>query len=292
MTFRFFARGVLLSGLAGSLTLATGLGSSRAAIAQVPQASQATLVGGSGFRLSQVLGAPLLLLDDTGDSVTELQTLLANLGYFDGPVTGYFGPLTEEAVIAFQVNRGLTADGIVGDATWAALNQSTAPTTGGGGNFLAVGDIGDSVSQLQSRLQALGYYQGGIDGVFGSGTEAAVMAFQASQGLNPDGIVGNATRNALNQPIAANPAPPLAPANPNPAPAPSFPAPTTPAPEPIAQLPPPDLEGSYSVLELQWKLRNRGFYYGPLDGVMGPETQRAIRDAQAEYNLNDGDLQN
>jgi len=291
MTFRFFVRGVLLSGLAGAIALATGLSSSRMAIAQVPQTSQATLVGGSGFRLSQALRDPLFL-EDAGDGVAELQTLLANLGYFDGPVTGYFGTLTEEAVIAFQTNRGLAADGVVGEATWAALSQSSAPTTGGGSDFLVLGDAGDSVSQIQTRLQALGYYQGGVDGVFGAGTEAAVIAFQSSQGLNPDGIVGTATRSALNQPVAANPASALPPATPNPAPVPSFPTPTAPAPAPIAQLPPPDLDGSYSVLELQWKLRNRGFYYGTLDGVMGPETQRAIRDAQSEYDLNDGDLQN
>ncbi|MBE9099298.1 peptidoglycan-binding protein [filamentous cyanobacterium LEGE 07170] len=63
-------------------------------------------------------------------------------------------------------------------------------------------------------------------------------------------------------------------------------------PSPVAQLPPPDMDSPYSVLDLQWKLRSQGYYYGPLDGVMGPETQRAITDAQADYGLDYNDLGN
>ena len=55
--------------------------------------------------------------------VTRLQKALAALGYFKESATGYFGSATEEAVIAYQKARGLTADGIAGRATLTAINQ-------------------------------------------------------------------------------------------------------------------------------------------------------------------------
>jgi peptidoglycan hydrolase-like protein with peptidoglycan-binding domain len=57
---------------------------------------------------------------DCGDTVTFIQERLTLLGF---PVTadGQFGPGTERVVKDFQTARGLTADGIVGEATWAAL---------------------------------------------------------------------------------------------------------------------------------------------------------------------------
>lgn len=51
--------------------------------------------------------------------------------------------------------------------------------------------------QVQQRLKELGFYYGAVDGIFGSGTRSAVVAFQKSKGLTPDGIVGPATLKAL-----------------------------------------------------------------------------------------------
>ncbi|MGD9714079.1 MAG: peptidoglycan-binding protein, partial [Thermomicrobiales bacterium] len=51
--------------------------------------------------------------------------------------------------------------------------------------------------ELQSRLKQKGFSPGLIDGVFGPGTEAAVIAFQKSHGLLPDGVVGQRTATAL-----------------------------------------------------------------------------------------------
>ncbi len=66
---------------------------------------------------------------DKGDGVTELQGQLRTAGFFDGPVNGSFGPLTEAAVRAFQKARGLNADGWAGIKTMAALTAAlqTAP---------------------------------------------------------------------------------------------------------------------------------------------------------------------
>jgi len=59
------------------------------------------------------------------------------------------------------------------------------------------GDNGPAVSDLQTRLQAAGFPPGAIDGDFGPGTEAAVLAFQNSKGLLADGIAGPRTLAAL-----------------------------------------------------------------------------------------------
>jgi peptidoglycan hydrolase-like protein with peptidoglycan-binding domain len=59
-----------------------------------------------------------------------------------------------------------------------------------------MGDRGPDVLALQQRLNALGADLE-ADGVFGTGTRAAVMAFQGSKGLRPDGVVGAKTRAAL-----------------------------------------------------------------------------------------------
>ncbi len=57
---------------------------------------------------------------DCGDTVVFIQERLTLLG-FPVAADGRFGPGTELVVKNFQTSRGLTADGIVGDATWAAL---------------------------------------------------------------------------------------------------------------------------------------------------------------------------
>jgi peptidoglycan hydrolase-like protein with peptidoglycan-binding domain len=59
------------------------------------------------------------------------------------------------------------------------------------------GSSGPDVLTLQSTLKQLGFDPNGVDGKFGPGTEAAVIAFQKSKGLTPDGIVGPNTMAAL-----------------------------------------------------------------------------------------------
>ena len=59
------------------------------------------------------------------------------------------------------------------------------------------GSTGDEVTQIQTKLQQLGYYSGDLDGIFGTGTKSAVLAFQRDQGLDADGIAGKNTLSAL-----------------------------------------------------------------------------------------------
>jgi peptidoglycan hydrolase-like protein with peptidoglycan-binding domain len=64
-----------------------------------------------------------------GTQVKQLQRALAHLGYAPGTIDGDFGPVTEAAVMRFQTAAKLTADGVVGPLTLAALGK--ALRTGG-----------------------------------------------------------------------------------------------------------------------------------------------------------------
>ncbi|TVP69497.1 MAG: peptidoglycan-binding protein [Leptolyngbya sp. LCM1.Bin17] len=63
--------------------------------------------------------------------------------------------------------------------------------------LVEAGDQGDMVAHLQTILVHLGFYDGPVDGVYGPGTVAAVVAFQQQHDLNGDGIVGARTWQAL-----------------------------------------------------------------------------------------------
>ena len=65
---------------------------------------------------------------DTGDEVRRLQEALAALDYDVGEPDGSYGPTTEEAVKQFQADSGLTADGVAGPETLAAVNDALAAT--------------------------------------------------------------------------------------------------------------------------------------------------------------------
>lgn len=76
---------------------------------------------------------------------------------------------------------------------------STPPPSGApsGGALLRSGDSGPAVLQLEQRLTSLGYWLGSADGDFGTLTEQAVMALQKTAGIDPDGVVGPLTDDAL-----------------------------------------------------------------------------------------------
>ncbi len=143
--------------------------------------------------------AYLLKTGVKGDAVRQLQQRLKELRYYEGDVDGAFGPGTETAVIAFQRQHGLTADGIVGEGTRAALFAQSAkifqptPSPTATPGLLKKGDNGDSVRRMQNRLKELGFYDGVVDGDFGGGTEEAVRLFQRQHGLDVDGVAAQKT---------------------------------------------------------------------------------------------------
>ncbi|TMK24443.1 MAG: hypothetical protein E6G64_17370, partial [Actinobacteria bacterium] len=103
-----------------------------------------------------------LTVDDVSDEVSLLQWDLAYLGFMDPEeVSGggaRFGPLTEQAVTAFQESKGLPGTGSYGDRTAAALVQSLLENPAD----VPVRDLdveadSDEVAQLQTALGRLGY---------------------------------------------------------------------------------------------------------------------------------------
>ena len=137
------------------------------------------------------------------DSVAQMQQQLKDLGYYTGDVDGQFGDGTAEAVMLFQAQHGLSADGLAGSDTLSLLYSAGAelylptPTPTVTPSIIRKGEESDRVMAVQERLQELGFYAGVIDGQFGSGTEEAVRLFQRQNNLDIDGIIGNQTLTAM-----------------------------------------------------------------------------------------------
>jgi len=153
-------------------------------------------------------GYRLLDLGTMGADVRRLQDVLTDLGYSPGPKDGITGPMTIAAVTAFQTDAGLKADGLAGRATRAALKTrygEEAQATGTGSDTTTVvssgllrkGSRGADVQRVQQLLADQGFSPGPIDGIFGSRTELAVLAFQEASSLRVDGIVSPNTRTTL-----------------------------------------------------------------------------------------------
>ena len=91
--------------------------------------TQTVLYSSSAKSYSSATDSSTLKQGSQGTLVKNMQQRLKDLGYYDGTVTGNFGPLTEEAVKRFQSAQGLTVDGIAGVNT---LNKLYAMSTGSG----------------------------------------------------------------------------------------------------------------------------------------------------------------
>lgn len=151
--------------------------------------------GGGSYYAPVVPDMPMVYWGCTGDAVKTLQEKLNAKGFNSGNADGIFGAKTYAAVTAFQKANSLGVDGIVGKLTWAKLYDATpvnvTPVTTQ--PMLRTGSRGDAVRKLQELLNAKGYTCGSVDGIFGSKTYAAVLAFQKANGLGADGIVGPLT---------------------------------------------------------------------------------------------------
>jgi peptidoglycan hydrolase-like protein with peptidoglycan-binding domain len=140
----------------------------------------------------------------TGAEVTKLQQRLQNLKLYTGATDGSFGTQTKNAVVKFQQNHALTADGIVGLETEASLERDVWVAQRAN---LKEGTSHNDVKLLQSLLAQEVENSGdatvgvsikyAIDGVFGSQTTTNVVKFQTKYKLKADGVVGAATWKAL-----------------------------------------------------------------------------------------------
>ena len=160
----------------------------------------------------------------TGLDVQTIQTYLTRIrrNYPAIPAitdsAGVFGESTRAAVAKFQSIFSLTPDGVVGKSTWNKLSYLYAAVTrlaelGSEGTSLGIGTVppssvlrlgssGQDVITLQYLLNVAAEFNSAIpspaqDGNFGSETLQAVSAFQSAAGIEPDGIVGPLTWQAL-----------------------------------------------------------------------------------------------
>ena len=197
----------------------------------------------------------------TGSDVKDLQTKLKKLGYYDAYVDGDYGDTTVAAVKAFQKKYNLTADGIAGKETLKKLDSVYKNADSDkDDDSLRMGDSGSAVKDLQTKLKKLGYYSGTVDSTFGSGTYAAVRAFQKKYNLTADGVAGSETLKKLDSAYKnANSA------------------------KDDDSLRMGD-SGS-AVKDLQTKLKKLGYYSGTVDSTFGSGTYAAVRAFQKKYNL-------
>jgi len=136
---------------------------------------------------------PFARLGDKGQVVRSLQQALVAQGVsVSGGVDGIFGQGTLNAVKTFQSNKGLVASGEVNSTTAFLLGLAPSPA------LPARGQRGALVTSLQQSLVSASIsVRGGVDGIFGAGTTAAVSAYQTSRGLAATGIVDIATAISL-----------------------------------------------------------------------------------------------
>ena len=204
-----------------------------------------------------------LRMGDSGSAVKDLQTKLKKLGYYDGTVDSTFGSGTYAAVRAFQKKYNLTADGVAGSETLKKLDSVYKNANSDkDGDSLRMGDSGSDVKNLQTKLKKLGYYDGTVDSTFGSGTYAAVKAFQKKYNLTADGVAGSETLKKLDSAYKN--------ADSN----------TSTDDDSLRK----GATGT-AVKTLQTNLKKLGFYTAYVDGSFGSTTESAVKAFQKKYGL-------
>jgi peptidoglycan hydrolase-like protein with peptidoglycan-binding domain len=232
------------------------------------QAQRTTAVGGAQAKKSSTTSSATsqrrnpnyLAKGDEGENVRALQERLRVAGFYYGNATGIFGPITEEAVKRFQDSYKLSVDGVVGPATLAKLpgtgigDGEEAPKKVVNRDKLRVGDRGEPVRIVQEQLIQAGYLEGEPNGYYGPYTADAVKRFQAANFLAASGVAGPTTRAKLYSSVNTA------------------------------------SKSEFNTLEIQTRLRERGFYKGKLNGVMADDTKKAIKQAQEFYGISLKDL--
>ena len=174
-------------------------------------------------------------------------------------------PKTIDAYNAYTIERDATPTPTAVIASVLQVTVDPANTPSPTPMVLSAGSSGDAVTKLQTRLQALGFYSGALDGQYGQGTATAVKLFQSQHGLTADGLAGTETLNALYSDAAETYIP-------------------TPTPSPTPSMLSKGDKGD-AVRALQQRLKDLGYYNGNVDGDFGGGTQEAVRLFQSQNGL-------
>ncbi|MBD2530001.1 peptidoglycan-binding protein [Nostoc flagelliforme FACHB-838] len=265
------AAGLPVDGIVGASTLqklenwqakkpTTGATQAKRTTAVSAQARKSSTTSSASSASSQRRNSNYLAKGDEGEEVRALQERLRVAGFYYGNATGIFGPITEEAVKRFQDSYKLSVDGVVGPATLSKLpgvgigDGEEAPKKVVNRDKLRVGDRGEPVRVVQEQLIQAGYLEGEPNGYYGPYTADAVKRFQAANFLAASGVAGPTTRAKLYSSVNTA------------------------------------SKSEFNTLEIQTRLRERGFYKGKLNGVMADDTKKAIKQAQQFYGISLKDL--
>ncbi|MEA5420284.1 peptidoglycan-binding domain-containing protein [Spirulina sp. CCNP1310] len=94
-----------------------------------------------------------------GDRVAQLQLRLQLLDYLTNAPTRNFDRATKAALIQFQRDRGINADGVVGQQTWTVIHSAISTA---------------QIRNMQERLRVAGFYRGSINGQLDAATQQAI----------------------------------------------------------------------------------------------------------------------
>ncbi len=173
----------------GTLTLAlaaTAAGSAAYAVTRADRAADTAQTA--------AIETAVLRQGSTGGEVKEVQRRLKQWGYYTGSVDGVFGAATKKAVIAFQKKNGLTADGIVGKSTYAALGMNDSYNALDGkspnaGNSGSNGSSNYTSSDLYLMAKAI-YAEGRGESYTGQVAIGAVIMNRVRSSSFPNTIAG------------------------------------------------------------------------------------------------------
>ena len=159
--------------------------------------------------MAQTTPAPTYVQPLTPSAVRMIQDRLRQAGDYSGHVDGVWGADSQAALERFQQVHGLqvtgqlnqvtvTALGLVPEALLAAGQPGTPGAMSPASSAATSGALSpDAVRAVQTRLQQLNFYSGGVDGVWGAETQAAIERFQQGRGLQATGQLNPATISAL-----------------------------------------------------------------------------------------------
>lgn len=194
-------------------------------------------------------------------NVHNAQKRLQRLGFYQGKLDGLWGPETRRAVERFQRQEGLLVTAQLDGRTTEALNDEPLPrrTTATPQVLESPGFVvsdADDIRAIQARLRELGFYDGAADGIWGPGTQAALERFQRTRAL-PPGEVTSDTIIAMHLNLDD-----------------FYPQ------RAFGEVQGGDRLSPEMVRSMQRRLREMGFYFGPIDGEWGASTHTALKQFQ------------
>ncbi len=218
----------------------------------------------------------------TGSAVRALQEALTELGFYEGTVDSTFGAQTRKSVAAFQKKNKLDDTGVADAETQVLLYEgkprnaknvrqavkTVAPVEGA---VISSGKKGEAVEKLQTRLKELGYYVDEITGTCDANTVSAIKAFQSKCGLTASGKADSATQALLYSASALG-----------------VTLTVTPTPAATLQIPAGSLRKGDSgdeVMQVQYRLKELGYFKGTADGKYGDATVKAVKTFQQKNKL-------